>query len=116
VSVRGLYEAQGAIRGQFAPHWESVRSGQTVVGTELVPVYTEVLQPNPVLGPMDTPASYGGRFWGAALGVDATIRAGTLAGNRFGLEWLQPVRDDFNGFQLERSGRLVFAWSIMFGH
>jgi hypothetical protein len=115
VSVRGLYTAQGAIRGQFVPHWESVQSGQTLVGTELVPVYTEVLQPNPVLGPMDTPANYGGRFWDAGLGVDATIRAGTLAGNRFSLEWLQPVRDDFNGFQLERSGRLVFAWSIVFG-
>jgi hypothetical protein len=35
-----------------------------------------------------------------------------LAGTRWGVEWLQPVSDKPNGYQLERKGTLVFNWGI----
>jgi hypothetical protein len=30
------------------------------------------------------------------------------------MEWLQPVEDDVNGYQLERDGALSATWSVAF--
>ncbi|MBK8163985.1 MAG: hypothetical protein IPK65_12895, partial [Gammaproteobacteria bacterium] len=51
-------------------------------------------------------------FIDLGLGLSASIRSGTFAGNRLSLEWLVPVQNDFNGHQLDREGTLVFNWGI----
>ncbi len=87
LSARGLYTMQRRIQGEYdGPHTTS--------------------------GPMDFPSSYGGQFWDLGLGVSASLPFRSLDGNRLSLEWLQPLQDDMNGYQLERRGTLVFRWSV----
>lgn len=88
-SVRGAYTLQGAIQRDFDRF-------------------------NAHIGPMDFPANYGGQFWDIGLGLNARIPGGRFAGNRFGFEWLEPVKSDFNGFQLDRKGALSATWSYLF--
>lgn len=56
-------------------------------------------------GPMDFPGNHGGRFWDLGLGLNYTI-----AGSDLALEWLAPLHDDVNGFQLQRQGMLSASW------
>lgn len=88
-SVRGIYTSQGKIQGDFNTF-------------------------NSRIGPMDYPGNQGGRFWDIGLGVTASVPSGRFAGNIFAVEWLQPLSDDFNGFQLERKGTLNASWSYHF--
>ncbi len=88
-SVRGVYTFQGKITGD-------------VDGFSLR------------LGPMDFPQNSGGKFFDLGLGLSATVPSGTFAGNTLRFEWLQPVLDDFYGYQLEREGALTFSWSYAF--
>lgn len=53
---------------------------------------------------MDFPHNQGGQFWDLGIGINARVPSGRLVGNHFAFEWLQPLRDDFNGYQLERQG------------
>ncbi len=86
-SVRGVYTQQQAIKGRYqATH---------------VPT-----------GPGDYTANYGGEFVDMGLGLSLAFDKGSLAGNYLGIEWLQPVSDKPNGYQLEREGTLVFNWGI----
>jgi len=87
-TLRAAYTWQGAIRGAFD-------------GT----IYT--------LSPLDEPSNYGGRFWDVGVGLNYAFQ-GTLAGNQLGIEWLQPVHDDFNGYQLTRRGTLTAVWNYAF--
>ena len=49
------------------------------------------------------------------MGIGATYTfGGSFAGNQIGVEWLQPVADDPNGYQLERRGTLYAAWKYAF--
>ena len=66
------------------------------------------------IGPMDFPRNYGGQFWDMGFGVNAVIPKGRFAGNQFGFEWIQPIQNDFNGFQLDRKGSLAATWSYRF--
>ncbi len=100
-SIRGVYTVQGAINGQFNPTPGVVNQ----VVTNNV---------NPKSGPMDYPSSYGGRYWDIGFGLNAVVPGGALAGNRFGIEWLQPVKTDVNGYQQDRVGALSATWSIAF--
>ncbi|SCZ86969.1 DUF3570 domain-containing protein [Nitrosomonas mobilis] len=88
-SVRGIYTAQGAIKGDFNSF-------------------------NRRVGPMDFSGNSGGQFWDIGLGVNVIVPRGKFAGNSFGFEWLQPLHDDVNGFQLERKGALSATWSYHF--
>lgn len=88
-SVRGLYTVQGSIRGQFIP-------------------------PIEISAPVDLPSNYGGRYFDVGLGLTATIPAGGFQGHQLGVEWLQPVDNDPNGYQLERKGSLFATWSLPF--
>jgi len=88
-SVRGIYTVQGAIQGEY---------------NQLIDKF----------GPVDYPANYGGRFWDVGFGLNATVPQGDLAGNSLGVEWLQPVSTDFNGYQLDRDGTLAATWRYAF--
>jgi hypothetical protein len=60
---------------------------------------------NAGFGTMDNPANYGGRFVDIGIGVNVDV-----AGSQLALEWLAPVHQDVNGFQLERQGTLSASW------
>jgi hypothetical protein len=105
-SIRGVYTAQGSISGQYPG----------AISNSTNPYYNEDGSPTSILkfGPQDYPQNYGGRYWDVGFGISAMVPSGDLAGNRFSVEWLQPVQDDVNGFQLERDGALSATWSVMF--
>ncbi|NOU44007.1 MAG: DUF3570 domain-containing protein [Methyloglobulus sp.] len=88
-SVRGAYTLQGGLNGQF---------------NGLVNQF----------GPMDYPQNHGGKFWDVGFGLNAMIHNGAFAGNHFSVEWVQPVEDNVNGYQLDREGTLNATWGIMF--
>jgi hypothetical protein len=80
-SVRGLYTEQGEIEGHYnGPHNHS--------------------------SPPDLQYNYGGRFWDIGFGVNTVVPSGPLKGLRLSAEWLLPMEDDPNGYQLTRDGTL----------
>jgi hypothetical protein len=99
-TVRGVYTAQGAIRGEYLP-----------VANPFVP--NTLLTLNHI-GPSDKPANYGGQFVDLGLGVNVTIPSGTFAGNTVKFEWLQPVHTNYNGYQLDRDYSLAVTWGVGF--
>ena len=111
-SLRGVYTADGGIKGEFVPHRVPSIVAYKLVGTELVAVYGDTFLPETVLGPMENPANYGARNWDIGLGLSAVVPGGHFQGNRFSVEWLQPVASDFNGYQLARTGTFTISWNI----
>lgn len=88
-SIRGLYTEQDNIEGHYkGPHQHS--------------------------SPPDLQFNYGGRFWDIGFGVNTVVPSGSLKGLRLSAEWLQPVFDDPNGYQLEREGTLWLNASMAF--
>ncbi len=92
-SVRGVYTAQGGIKGQF-------------IGTNNGSLNN--------MGPMDYTKNYGGKYWDVGFGVNAFVPSGDLAGNSLSFEWLQPVATEVNGYQLARDGALSATWGYAF--
>lgn len=88
-SVRGVYTLQGRVKHQFSGLIEQ-------------------------FGPMDYPNNYGGRYWDIGFGLSAQVLTGSLSGNSLSVEWLQPVEDAVNGYQLERNGALTATWGLAF--
>ncbi len=88
-SIRGIYTLQGAIKGDFNVF-------------------------NARIGPMDFPTNQGGQYWDIGFGLNVSVPSGKFVGNSLGVEWLQPLRDDVNGFQLERKGALAATWGYSF--
>jgi Protein of unknown function (DUF3570) len=88
-SVRGAYTLQGGLNGQF---------------NGLVNQF----------GPMDYAQNHGGKYWDVGFGLNAMIHNGDFAGNHFSVEWVQPMEDNVNGYQLDREGTLNATWGIMF--
>ena len=64
--------------------------------------------------PPDRQPNYGGRFLDVGIGLNAAVQSGVLQGHRFGVEWLQPLHQDVNGFQQKRDGTLYATWSRAF--
>ncbi|QSA97034.1 DUF3570 domain-containing protein [Methylococcus sp. EFPC2] len=88
-SVRGVYTEQGKIRGELnRDHSHSA--------------------------PVDFPSNYGGKFWDVGFGLNLAVPSGAFAGHQLSVEWLQPVADKFNGYQLEREGSLYANWNYAF--
>jgi len=88
-SVRGIHTAQSAVRGQY--DGSSLQSA-----------------------PTDLPENYGGQFWDVGIGLNVSVPTGGLAGNSFSVEWLQPIKHDYNGYQLEKDGALSVRWGYAF--
>jgi hypothetical protein len=102
-SVRGVYTTQGAISGKFTPSLANVEDTDGKI------VLADI---NSRLSPVDLPANYGGRYWDIGFGLTATVPFKGFEGNQVSVEWLQPIEDDVNGFQLEREGTLSVTWSL----
>ena len=64
--------------------------------------------------PQDFPDNYGGHFFDLGFGLGVRVARGYLAGNALRVEWLQPIVQDVNGYQLERLGTLFAIWSVEF--
>lgn len=88
-SVRGVYTLQGSLQGAYRGTYHQI-------------------------GAMDYGRNYGGRFVDVGFGINASMPNGSLQGNRLSFEWLQPVSDDVNGYQLPREGALSATWSYAF--
>jgi hypothetical protein len=89
-TLRGMYSVEGDLKGEYPEDSH-------------IPI-----------GPMDQPQNYGGKFWDIGMGLTASVPSGDLVGNSLSIEYLQPLMDDFNGYQLEREGTLAFNWSYVF--
>ncbi len=111
-SLRGQYTAQGGVHGHFNSHAEPHVVGTRVVGTETQNVYNYVDTSSAISGPMDAADSTGGQTWDVGFGVNAMVPSGLLRGNRISVEWLEPVADHFNGYQLTRQGSLQLSWEL----
>ena len=66
------------------------------------------------LSPTDYPTNYGGKYLDVGLGLSATVPSGIMVGNRLSVEWMQPVQDNVNGYQLERNGTIYATWGLNF--
>ena len=88
-SIRGLYTDQEKIEG----HYNGAHNHAS---------------------PPDLQFNYGGQFWYIGFGVNTVVPDGALKGLRLSAEWLQPVYDDPNGYQLEREGTLWANASMAF--
>ncbi len=106
-SLRWAFTYQGQIQGQFYPT-PGVADGRLVDNVNMGS------RANPSVGAMDFPGSYGGRYWDVGFGLSAVVPNGSFQGHRFGVEWLQPVMDDVNGYQQARVGALSATWGLMF--
>ena len=106
-SVRGVYTTQGKVRGRFNALPGSCATNHATPTFKCDDV-------NPKNGVMDNPANYGGQYWDVGLGLNASVMDGAYAGHQFGVEWLQPVMENVNGYQLERFGTLNATWTYMF--
>ena len=60
------------------------------------------------------PQNTGGHYWDIGLGVRLSPSQGILNGHTVSFEWLQPVSDVVNGYQLERTGAFSTTWTYMF--
>jgi len=74
-SIRGLYTDQGEIEG----HYNGAHNHAS---------------------PPDVQGNYGGKFWDIGFGINTVVPSGALKGLRLSAEWLQPVGEDVNGYQL----------------
>ncbi|WP_404356784.1 DUF3570 domain-containing protein [Methylotuvimicrobium sp. KM1] len=116
-SVRGVYTVEGSIKGRFnplsgqCPDWETARATNEPADLNN-PVACDNV--NPFGSTLDHPQNYGGRFWDVGFGLNVVVPGGEFSGNHLSVEWLQPVHEDVNGFQLERKGTLFATWSYMF--
>lgn len=106
-SVRGVYTSQGKVQGRFNAFPGSCAINHSTTATLCDDA-------SPKQGVMDNPGNYGGNYWDVGLGLNASIMNGAYAGNQFGVEWLQPVMENVNGYQLERYGTLNATWTYMF--
>jgi len=89
VSLRGVFAWQGDLTGRYD-------------------------RPSALRTPMDQPTNYGGCFWDLGLGLRVIVPRGAFEGMELGVEWLQPLATDWNGYQLEREGTFHARWGLRF--
>jgi hypothetical protein len=103
LTLRGLAAVQGRLKGRFDAHREQDVSSGVVTWVE-----------NSITGPMDSPASYGGRYYDVGIGAHAQLPASWRMGSQLAIEWLEPLAETLHGYQLRRAGALYVNWSVMF--
>jgi hypothetical protein len=88
-TLRGIYTHQGRIHGRFD-------------------------RPSVVRTPGDVPANAGGRLFDLGIGLELRVPRGAFEGIVVSAEWLQPLAEDWNGYQLERTGTLAASVGMAF--
>ncbi|MCX7056623.1 MAG: DUF3570 domain-containing protein, partial [Proteobacteria bacterium] len=88
-SLRALHTRQGRVRGGFE-------------GTFIQ------------IGPSDYTANYGGRTWEAGLGLSMPLPGARSSHDRLAVEWIAPLNDQVNGYQVSRQGSLACTLSMAF--
>ncbi len=88
-TLRGIYTRQGRIHGRFD-------------------------RPSIVRTPGDVPANAGGRLFDLGIGLELRVPRGAFEGVVVSAEWLQPLAEDWNGYQLERTGTLAASVGMSF--
>jgi len=88
-TLRGLFTHQGRIHGRYD-------------------------RPTQTTTPADLPANAGGELFDLGIGLEVTIPRGSFAGMQLALEWIQPLAENWNGYQLERTGSLAASWGMSF--
>ncbi|WP_426992910.1 DUF3570 domain-containing protein [Methylomonas sp. CM2] len=102
-TVRGVYTQQNKLKGDlYQLNPTALLQGQT---TQLAHNLTSTV---------DYPQNSGGHYWDIGLGLQVAVPGGKFAGHTFSLEWLQPIQDYVNGYQLERTGAFSARWNYMF--
>lgn len=102
-TLRGVYTQQNKIKGDL----------YQLDTDALVNGVTDQVAHN-VVSTVDYPQNSGGHYWDIGLGLQVSIPGGQFAGHTLSFEWLQPVKDYVNGYQLERNGAFSAKWSYMF--
>ena len=64
--------------------------------------------------PADRQPNYGGEWTEVGLGVNTAVQSGTLGGMRIAAEYVVPIIDNYNGYQLARQEGLNFNISRAF--
>lgn len=102
-TVRGVYTQQNKLVGDiYQLNTNALIAGQTnQIAHNLVST-------------TDYPQNSGGHYWDIGLGINLSVPSGQFAGHSLALEWLQPVKDVVNGYQLERSAGFAASWKYMF--
>lgn len=63
---------------------------------------------------VDFTQNYGGQFVDVGIGTNINISNGLFAGHALALEWIEPVHNNYNGFQLDRRSMLTASWQFHF--
>lgn len=71
-------------------------------------------RPGVVRTPADRPENAGGRTFDLGIGVAVAVPRGSFEGMDLAVEWIQPLAEDWNGHQLERTGSLVASVGMAF--
>ncbi len=107
-SVRGVYTQQDKVKGDL-PQYQRLGTG-----TPTDPYRDGSLIAHNTSSTVDYTQNYGGHYWDIGLGLNLRPPGGGFAGHSLSIEWLQPVKDYVNGYQLERNGAFSATWSYMF--
>jgi len=103
-TVRGVYTQQNKVRGDIY----QIQASQILDDTNPDQIGHDTVSP------VNYPQNTGGHYWDIGLGVSLMAPHGAFAGHTVSFEWLQPVKDVVNGYQLERTGSFAVNWSYMF--
>lgn len=102
-TLRGVYTQQNKLRGDILQFdAASVVTGQV-----------NQIAHN-TASPVDYPQNSGGHYWDLGIGMRVAVPSGTFAGHTLSLEWLQPIQDVVNGYQLQRTAGFSATWNYMF--
>jgi hypothetical protein len=107
-SVRGVYTQQDKVKGDL-PQYQRLGTG-----TPTDPYRDGSLIAHNTSSTVDYTQNYGGHYWDIGLGLNLRPPGGGFAGHSLSIEWLQPVKDYVNGYQLERNGAFSATWNYMF--
>ena len=102
-TVRGIYTQQNKLKGDI---------GQ-IDTLAFVAGQTNQIAHN-TASPVDYAQNSGGHYWDVGLGVRIAVPSGSFAGHTLSLEWLQPVKDVVDGYQLQRTSGFAANWTYMF--
>jgi hypothetical protein len=102
LSVRGLYTAQGGVRGALRGR------------NEVIDAFGNVSYLHAQHSPADIASNTGGQFLDVGLGASMVLPGRERQGDRVALEWIMPVSERVKGYQLERYGTLAVNWNMSF--